>query len=255
MARRMLDLIILGDGPAAAAALAEAGLRGLDALRPAGPVWSVTAGFRVDALAPAGPVVLYASSVLTVAGRRVQPCGGTVPEWDVPRLLRARMQFDPSRDAWMPLRDAAGRTSVPGLLAIDEEGEARAAIHAIGTCVDCTGSQVAAWVPAVEPGRTASVTADIVCPCEGVTAAAIQAAVRDGARDMNQLRAFTRCGMGVCQGRLCEEVAAGVLAPFVGGRAAAGQWTMRPPLIPVPLDVLMGTFGYADIPVPPPAPL
>lgn len=250
----MLDLIILGDGPAAAAALAEAGLRGLNALRPPGPVWSVTSGFRVDALVPAGPVVLYASSILAVAGRRALPSGGTVPEWDVPRLLRAQMQFDPSRDAWMPLRDLAGRTTVPGLLVIEDEAESRAAIDAIGTGAGRCGSGVAACVPAIEPGRTAPETAEVVCPCEGVTAGAIQAAVRDGARDMNQLRAFTRCGMGVCQGRLCEEAAAGVLAPFVGGRAGAGQWTMRPPLIPVPLDVLMGAFTYADIPVPPPAP-
>lgn len=259
MVLRMLDLIILGDGPAAATALTEASARGLVAARPPGPVWSVIPGFRIDALAPAGSVALHAANILVVAGRRDLPSGGAVPEWDVPRLLRAAMRFDCSRDVWMPVRDATARTSVPGLLAIETEGEARAALDTVMTRVVPAldsrlqaGASATAWVPGTSPGMTGC---SEVCPCEGVTAAAIEAAVRDGARDMNQLRSFTRCGMGACQGRLCEEAAARVLAPFVGGRAAAGQWTMRPPLIPIPLDVLVGAFTYADIPVPPPAPL
>ena len=72
---------------------------------------------------------------------------------------------------------------------------------------------------------------------------------------MNQLKAFTRCGMGECQGRRCEDAAARLLAPHAGGRAAAGYWTRRVPLVPVPLAILCGDFTYADIPVPPPAPL
>jgi NADPH-dependent 2,4-dienoyl-CoA reductase/sulfur reductase-like enzyme len=43
----------------------------------------------------------------------------------------------------------------------------------------------------------------IVCRCEEVTAEALRDAVRAGAAGPNQVRAWTRCGMGLCQGRQC----------------------------------------------------
>ncbi len=85
--------------------------------------------------------------------------------------------------------------------------------------------------------------------------AEIEEAIGAGARDLNQLKQWTRCGMGPCQGRICGETAATLLAPHVGGREAAGLWTGRPPLRPVAADEILGTFDYADIPIPAPAPL
>jgi bacterioferritin-associated ferredoxin len=95
----------------------------------------------------------------------------------------------------------------------------------------------------------------VVCRCEGVTRAAIEAALDDGAAEMNQLKQFTRCGMGPCQGRLCGEAAAELVALRVGGREHAGFATGRMPLRPVPMDAMLGDFDYADIPVPAPAPI
>ena len=66
---------------------------------------------------------------------------------------------------------------------------------------------------------------------------------------------FSRCGMGPCQGRLCGEAAAELLARRVGGREVAGFATGRLPLRPVPMDALLGEFDYADIPVPAAAPI
>jgi thioredoxin reductase len=43
----------------------------------------------------------------------------------------------------------------------------------------------------------------IVCRCEEVTAAQIAETVALGVEGPNQLKAFLRCGMGPCQGRLC----------------------------------------------------
>jgi bacterioferritin-associated ferredoxin len=51
-----------------------------------------------------------------------------------------------------------------------------------------------------------------VCRCEEVTAGAIRQAARTGCQGMNQLKAYTRCGMGPCQGRMCGPVATVVLA-------------------------------------------
>src|SRR4029077_14957915 len=52
----------------------------------------------------------------------------------------------------------------------------------------------------------------IVCRCEEVTAGQIRRAVRLGAQGPNQVKAFVRCGMGPCQGRLCGPVASAVIA-------------------------------------------
>ena len=71
--------------------------------------------------------------------------------------------------------------------------------------------------------------------------------------------------MGPCQGRFCGDIVAELLALRQAGsddeatidraRARIGNWTARVPIRPVPLDSLIGDFDYADIPVPPPAPL
>ena len=66
--------------------------------------------------------------------------------------------------------------------------------------------------------------------------ASIDTAARDGAADVNQLKHFTRCGMGPCQGRMCGDVAAELLAQAHGvPRQSVGHWTGRPPLRPLPL--------------------
>ena len=52
----------------------------------------------------------------------------------------------------------------------------------------------------------------IVCRCEEITAGQIRRAVRLGAQGPNQVKAFIRCGMGPCQGRLCGPVASAVIA-------------------------------------------
>ena len=51
-------------------------------------------------------------------------------------------------------------------------------------------------------------------PLRGHDAREIDAAVEAGAADVNQLKHFTRCGMGPCQGRMCGDV----VAELVGGR-------------------------------------
>jgi NAD(P)H-nitrite reductase large subunit len=94
----------------------------------------------------------------------------------------------------------------------------------------------------------------IICRCEDVTRAELDAAIAAGARTLDQLKQWTRCGMGPCQGRMCGEAAGALLAAAVGGRERAGQWTGRPPLRPVAADALVGDFDYADIPIPAPAP-
>jgi len=44
----------------------------------------------------------------------------------------------------------------------------------------------------------------IVCRCERITAGEIRAAIRSGVRDLNQLKALTRAGMGACGSKTCR---------------------------------------------------
>jgi D-hydroxyproline dehydrogenase subunit alpha len=69
----------------------------------------------------------------------------------------------------------------------------------------------------------------ILCRCEDVTAAAVDAA---GAPSPAALKILTRCGQGPCQGRVCERL--------IAERLGSGErFSTRAPLRPVPLDVLI----------------
>jgi thioredoxin reductase/bacterioferritin-associated ferredoxin len=207
---------------------------------------------------------------------------------EVPKLLRAGMVYDRLRGGWVPQVDTCGRTSVDGLFAIGDGAGIRGAEPAAiaGTIAGLAAARDAGRLPAgafatsmaalgrkwrsyrafadaigglmmPRPAQVDAITPDtVVCRCEDVTRASIDAAARDGAADVNQLKHFTRCGMGPCQGRMCEDAAAELLAQARGvARESVGFWTGRPPLRPVPLQVLVGTFNYSDIPIPKPAPL
>ena len=46
----------------------------------------------------------------------------------------------------------------------------------------------------------------IVCRCERVTAGEIRGLIRAGVRDLNELKAITRAGMGACGGKTCPSI-------------------------------------------------
>jgi bacterioferritin-associated ferredoxin len=108
----------------------------------------------------------------------------------------------------------------------------------------------------VPPRLTAEIAKScIVCRCEDVTREEIDSAIDAGAQDLNQLKQFTRCGMGPCQGRMCGETVGDLLTERIGDRTTVGYFNARLPLRPVPLDRLIGDFSYGDIPIPPAAPI
>lgn len=109
---------------------------------------------------------------------------------------------------------------------------------------------------ALRPGLVASIPREtIVCRCEDVSRATIEDTAKRGAVHVNQLKSTTRCGMGPCQGRMCGDAAAEIVAMAAGiPRDQAGSWTARTPLRTVPLASLLGDYSYDDIPKPPPLP-
>lgn len=79
----------------------------------------------------------------------------------------------------------------------------------------------------------------IVCRCEEVTAGHIRSIAAAGRPGPNQVKAFTRAGMGPCQGRQCGYTVARILAAAEGRPVKdVGFYRIRPPLKPVTLGEL-----------------
>lgn len=79
----------------------------------------------------------------------------------------------------------------------------------------------------------------IACRCEEVRVASIRDQVSANRPGPNQVKAFTRAGMGPCQGRQCSYTVAHVLAAAEGRSVPdVGLYRARPPLKPVTLGEL-----------------
>lgn len=74
----------------------------------------------------------------------------------------------------------------------------------------------------------------IVCRCEEVTAGQVRAVADLGCEGPNQMKAFMRCGMGPCQGRLCGLTVTELIAAQRGTTPAeVGYYRLRPPVKPI----------------------
>jgi NADPH-dependent 2,4-dienoyl-CoA reductase/sulfur reductase-like enzyme len=83
----------------------------------------------------------------------------------------------------------------------------------------------------------------VICRCENVTAGYIRLAVAQGATGPDQLKSFTRCGMGPCQGRSCGMAVAEILArELARSIAEIGRQEIRAPLKPLPLGRIAGAM-------------
>ncbi|PWS37324.1 hypothetical protein DFH01_10775 [Falsiroseomonas bella] len=173
---------------------------------------------------------------------------GFLPSQETLRALGAECVFDAARGQFVPRRDDAMMTSVPGLYAIGdcaglggapaarEEGviAALAAAERLGRTVPAAIAaegdaarrrlarhrrfQAALWRLFAAP-RTGLALADpgtVVCRCEEVTKGEIDAALADGAPPLGEVKRRTRCGMGRCQGRYCAPLLAEHLAETQG---------------------------------------
>lgn len=108
----------------------------------------------------------------------------------------------------------------------------------------------AAAMHAAHPVRDGWITwlaaGTLVCRCEEVPLHRLDEAVELGATDARTAKLLSRCGMGWCQGRVCSEPVARIVAARLGAagqpvadglRGAAG----RPLAVPVRLGTLAGT--------------
>lgn len=213
------------------------GLKLLRAVRKAVPIVSgVTA---LEAIAGAGGQV--AELRYQAAGQRHSMAidqlllhQGVVPNTNLSRAIGAEHVWNERQDCWEPQVDAWGATSMPhvsiagdgagiaGAVAAEHRGRI-AAVHAaaalgridIATRDGKAAPHHAALARATRgreffevlyrplPQFRRPVGDTIVCRCEEATAEQVRHAARIGCQGPNQLKAFLRCGMGPCQGRLC----------------------------------------------------
>ena len=216
-------------------------------------------------------------------------CGyGLMPATDVTRLLGASHAFDLTLGGWHVVVDDDQRCNIPRLYAAGDGAgvvgaaaapwQGRVAAMAAARDLDRidTATHASRAAPArrervraarfggvmtrianVGDGAVASLASGVtMCQCERLTRATLDAAIADGCATVNDLKGATRCGMGPCGGRLCEDAAARLIALATGHtRTEIGQATGRPPLRPVDLDALAGDFDYDALPMPATAPL
>ncbi|ROM69413.1 FAD/NAD(P)-binding oxidoreductase [Pseudomonas brassicacearum] len=192
---------------------------------------------------------------------------GLRSETQLADLLGCEFSWSALNRAWLPLRDHAGRSSVPGVYlagdgagimgadAAEMAGEraALAVLEDIGYLIDpqrCTEleqslERIGHFRQGLErafafPEGWAADAADnlMICRCEEVSVGDIRQVVGEGHWEINRVKAHCRVGMGRCQGRMCGAAAAEIIARESGRPVASvGRLRAQAPIKPVPFGL------------------
>jgi NADPH-dependent 2,4-dienoyl-CoA reductase/sulfur reductase-like enzyme len=195
---------------------------------------------------------------------------GVVPNVNLAMAAGVAHCWNDAQLCFVPVLDEYGTTNVPGLgiagdgagIAGAEAAEARGtlaattAIRAIKPQLALAAAEKAACArlrrfergrafldflfrPAAQFRRPQGET--LACRCEEVTAREIIDTVALGCPGPNQMKAFLRCGMGPCQGRLCGLTVTELMAQARGVPPdEIGYYHLRPPVQPITLAELAG---------------
>jgi len=189
------------------------------------------------------------------------------PETQLADLAGCRFVFDDEAQQWLAQVDNDGRSSVKGVYLAGDGARVRGADAAersgrlaalavmhdhgmqTGSMQDMEGlraelarfSRFAAGLREAFPwpAKFAASLPDetIVCRCEAITAGELRRVVCEtGAREANRAKAFSRVGMGRCQGRYCahagaEIIAAAACVPL----SSVGRFRGQAPVKPLPV--------------------
>ncbi len=188
-------------------------------------------------------------------------------------LGRCEFTFDAVSRQWLPRADVDGRSSVPGIYLAGDgvrilgadgaEAAGRLAALAALSDLDVPGAAMRhdAEAPALRrtlrtmarfreglalafpwPHAQAAQLPDdtIVCRCEAVTAGELRECVRGkDAREVNRAKAFSRVGMGRCQGRYCGHASAEIIAAASGAPIEeVGRIRTQAPVKPLQMTLL-----------------
>ena len=190
---------------------------------------------------------------------------GIVPNVNLAMAVGIEHRWDAMQLCWTPVLDAAGNSGIPGI-AVAGDGAGIAGAEAAQVRGEIAGlaavktlrpealgrvgpdeTTVRARLKRVMRGRAfldayyqpmsqfrRPIGNTIVCRCEEVTARQIIDTVALGCDGPNQMKAFLRCGMGACQGRLCGLTVTELIAHARGvAPQATGYYRIRPPVKPI----------------------
>jgi bacterioferritin-associated ferredoxin len=192
---------------------------------------------------------------------------GVTPNLNLARAAGCELDWHENNACFVPRTDAWGRTTVPGvLLAGDGAGIGGAEAAALGGRIAALAAlaELGALAEGERDARAAPLRARrdrwlrgrpfldalfrpaprfraaapdaVACRCEEVTGAQVAEAARLGATGPNQLKAWLRCGMGPCQGRMCGLTVTETIAAARGvSPAEVGYLRLRTPVRPVTL--------------------
>jgi ferredoxin len=86
----------------------------------------------------------------------------------------------------------------------------------------------------------------IVCRCERVTAGEIRGIIRTGSRDINEIKALTRTGMGSCGAKTCTPLIHRLFREEGVPESEIVDQPKRPLFLEVPLGVFAGLGGEKE---------
>lgn len=200
---------------------------------------------------------------------------GVIPSQQIARSIGCAHRWDEGQQCFHPVLDPMGESSIPGIFLAGDSGGiigAAASAHAGTLCALAILKRLGKILDAEFTSRRAAaqraynahltirpfldrlyrardevlIPADevIACRCEAVRAGAIRDVVRQGCLGPNQVKAFLRCGMGPCQGRMCGPTITAIVARETGQNPdATGYYRIRAPLKPVTIGELASQCG------------
>jgi len=134
-----------------------------------------------------------------------------------------------------PVEKVRSRRKYPGTLLVQLRVDKKVAKAAVGIWVQEEQIEPLKIYEKAPPPDEA-----IICRCERVTAGEIRAAIRDGIRDMNQLKALTRAGMGACGSKTCRPMIWRIFQEEGIDLELVTDRVDRPLFVEVPIGVLAG---------------
>jgi NADPH-dependent 2,4-dienoyl-CoA reductase/sulfur reductase-like enzyme len=246
------------------------------------PIWQDTLVVRADGKDRVTSVTLAATSAPLKPVRTVEVDAlcvgyGFRPQADLARMLGCEVRTDPRTGDATPMVGPAGRASRDDVYVIGEAagiaGAPAAAARGLAAALDILAREGHA-VDARELRRVAAARrslerfkrltdalyptpADLarilpgalpdaatLCRCEAVSAGEVRRTATTTAGDVNATKAWTRAGMGPCQGRECGFAVSAVARSVPGGNGDV--FPSRLPVRPVPVATLLELAGEGE---------
>ena len=139
---------------------------------------------------------------------------------------------------YYPVEKVSTRRKYPGTLLVQIKVDKKVAKAAMGIWVQDQQIEPSLIYEKELPPDDA-----IICRCERITAGEIKATIRKGVRDINQLKALTRAGMGACGSKTCRPMIWRIFQEEGIDLGTVTDRVDRPLFVEVPIGILAGAHG------------